>query len=253
MQHSFIDKYADGNSALHRLDPRVRICLFLLLILATVITPPQRFFHLIELMAVLGFLLALSRIPIGFILQRVLMVLPFLLMIVLMAPFLEVRTPTMTVNLRLTQITVDTRLLLTAAVVTKSIISVVSMILLINTGRFSEFLKALQKLRMPSVLVSILMFIYRYVFIIVDQFQRMLAARKARTFSHSRKQRYRGLPQIVGMGFIRSSEHAERVYAAMLARGFDGTVRTMNQLKIRPYDIAFGAVMVLALLLIKIS
>jgi len=253
MQHSFIDKYADRDSILHRLDPRVRICLFLLLIMAAVATRAADFFHLIELTVLLVVLAALSRIPIGFILRRVLVVSPFLLMVVLMAPFLDVKNPVTTLRFSAAQISVDTRLVIAATVFVKSLISVVSVILLLNTGRFTELLKALQKLKMPAALVSILMFIYRYVFIIVDQFQRMLAARKARTFSNSRKQQYRGLPQIVGMGFIRSSEHAERVYAAMLARGFDGTVRTMSRLRIGSCDIVFGLVMAGVILLIKLG
>jgi len=251
MRHSFVDKYADRDSILHRLDPRVRICLFLLLILAAITTPPGSFLHLIELAALLGVLTALSRIPIGFIAKRALMLSPFLLMVVLMAPFLEVKSITTQLDLKVAQLSVSTRALMVTAVAVKSLISMVSVILLINSGRFTEFLKALQKLRMPSILVSILIFMYRYIFIIVDQFQRMLSARKSRTFSNNYKQRYRGLPQLIGMGFIRSSERGERVYAAMLARGFDGTIRSMCRLRIRPIDIVAGLAMVLVIFLIK--
>ena len=249
MQHSFIDKYHHLDSALHRLDSRVRVCLFLLLILAAVTTPAVAIVRLIAMAIFLALLISLSKIPPLFILKRLLLVLPFLVMALLMAPFLKVGQPTVVLDMRLAEITVDSRVVIVVAAFMKASISVVSVIVLLNSGRFSDFLKALQALKVPAVLTSLLMFIYRYIFIIIDQFQRMFIARRSRTFSNSRT--WRGLPGLIGVGFIRASERGERVYDSMLSRGFDGTIRTLNQFKIAPADIIFGIVFLAIITLIR--
>lgn len=249
MQHSFIDKYHYLDSPLHRLDPRVRVCLFLLLILAAVTTPAVSMFRLAATALFLAVVVAVSRIPPLFILKRVLAVLPFLIMALFMAPFLKVSHPTVVLDMRLAKIAVDSRVVIVVAAFMKALISVVSVIVLLNSGSFSDFLKALQALKVPAVLTSLLMFIYRYIFIIIDQFQRMFIARRSRTFGNSRT--WRGLPGLIGVGFIRASERGERVYASMLSRGFNGTIRTLDQFKIGPFDIIFGIVFLAIVTLIR--
>jgi cobalt/nickel transport system permease protein len=249
MQHSFIDKYHYLDSPLHRLDPRVRVCLFLLLILAAVTTPAVSMFKLVATALFLALLAAVSRIPPLFVLKRVLAVLPFLVMALLMAPFLEVSRPTVVLDMRLAKIAVDSRLVIVVAAFMKALISVVSVIVLLNSGRFSDFLKALQTLKVPAVLTSLLMFIYRYIFIIIDQFQRMFIARRSRTFSNRRT--WCGLPGLIGVGFIRASERGERVYASMLSRGFNGTIRTTDQFKIGTSDLIFALLFLTILTLIR--
>jgi len=205
----------------------MRIGLFLLLILAAVTVPVTEFFRLIGLAAFLAVLIAISGIPFIFVFKRVVVLFPFLIMMALMAPFLKVNLPTVYHDMKLAAFSVDSRALIVSAAFMKSLISVVAVILVLNTGRFADFLKALQKLRVPVAIISILVFVYRYVFITVDQFQRMFTARKSRTFSNNRT--WRGLPGMIGVGFIRASERGERVYASMLSRGFDGTIRTFNE------------------------
>ena len=87
----------------------------------------------------------------------------------------------------------------------------------------------------------ILSFMYRYIFILVDEVMRMKQARDSRNFGGSRLWHVRTIGRMTGTLFIRSYERGERVYTAMLARGFSGQSRTLNQLSLKPADAYFSA------------
>jgi len=61
---------------------------------------------------------------------------------------------------------------------------------------------------------------YRYLFVLVDEAQRMKRARASRTFTVRRGRSWRTLATVVSQLFIRASERAERIYGAMCARGW---------------------------------
>ncbi|HTY59023.1 MAG TPA: energy-coupling factor transporter transmembrane component T, partial [Bacteroidota bacterium] len=73
----------------------------------------------------------------------------------------------------------------------------------------------------PALLVTILALMYRYVFLLIDQAERMTRARASRTFMVRRTGRWKLAAGIVSQLFVRSTERAERIYAAMTARGWD--------------------------------
>ncbi|MGI9950999.1 cobalt ECF transporter T component CbiQ [Moorellaceae bacterium AZ2] len=98
--------------------------------------------------------------------------------------------------------------------------------LLLDTTPFGELMGALRSLHFPAVLVQLIEFTLRYIFVTADELARMYVARKARCFQpgHSLLARdtFYTLGQLIGTLFMRSWERSERVYQAMLARGFTG-------------------------------
>jgi cobalt/nickel transport system permease protein len=94
------------------------------------------------------------------------------------------------------------------------------MILLSSTTPFSALLDVMKRARVPDILVSTLALMYRYLFVLMDETQRMRRARASRTFRTERAWRWRTLATVVGQLFVRSTERAERIYAAMAARGW---------------------------------
>ena len=81
---------------------------------------------------------------------------------------------------------------------------------------------------------------YRYIFVLVDEILRMKQARDSRNFGGNRLWQLRTIGNMIGTLFIRSYERGERVYAAMLARGYVGRTRTLNRLNFRLADVYFG-------------
>ena len=102
---------------------------------------------------------------------------------------------------------------------------------------------------MPRVMVMILSFMHRYIFVLVDEMMRMKQARDSRNFGGKRLWHIRTIGNMAGTLFIRSYERGERVYAAMVARGFDGRNRTLNHLSFRQVDAYFGISFSLVLIL----
>jgi len=106
------------------------------------------------------------------------------------------------------------------AMLTKSTLCLFCMLLLSSTTRFTDILGVLRRLRVPALLVTSLALMYRYLALLVDETQRMSRARRARTYADHRGLLLRSAATVVAHLFVRTSERAERVYAAMCARGW---------------------------------
>ena len=106
------------------------------------------------------------------------------------------------------------------SMLTKSTLCLATMILLTATTRFSDLLAVLWRIRVPALLVTTLALMHRYLFVLVEEMERMQRARRSRTFVAGRTSAWRNSAQVAGQLFVRTSERAERVYLAMCARGW---------------------------------
>jgi len=88
-------------------------------------------------------------------------------------------------------------------------------------------LDALGRLGMPRVLLSTLHFMVRYMHVLADELGRMARARRSRTFAPGGIRGWLGAAGLLGVLFVRAMGRADRVHAAMLARGYDGEYRTL--------------------------
>ena len=250
MKHNFIDQYSGLNSFIHRLDPRTKFIAVLAFILVVLTTPPTRWQAFAFYFGLIAGLFLLSRLPPLYVLKRSLVIVPFVLLIALFVPFFKQGEVAGSFNIGLWQISVSYEgltVLWNAAI--KAWLSVLSLILLSATTRLPDLLKGLQQLGMPGVMVMLLSFMYRYTFVLVDEIMRMRRARDSRNFGGRHSWQIKTIGNMLGTLFIRSYERGERVYAAMLARGFDGQIRTLSTLSFRRADLYFGFVFFLLLVL----
>jgi cobalt/nickel transport system permease protein len=145
---------------------------------------------------------AVSRVPPGFLLRRLVMLEAFVLGVAVLTVFQP------------------DGLRLMAVLVARCTLCLATMILLSNTTPFSEMLKILRYLHFPSIMITTLALMYRYLFVLADEAQRMRRARMCRTFVASRGRHWRALGSVISQLFVRASERAERIYSAMCARGW---------------------------------
>lgn len=250
MRHSFLDQYSDRNSLIHRLDPRTKLLTSLLFILAVVLTPPGRWPVFVFYFLLVAALLLLSRVPLLYVLKRSLVIMPFVVLIAVFIPFFREGEVAGSYNIWLWQLSVTYNgLQVFWNILAKAWLSILSLILLTSTTRFSHLLRGMEKLRLPRVMTMIMSFMYRYIFVLVDEVMRMKQARDSRNFGGGRLRQLRTIGNMIGTLFIRSYERGERVYAAMMARGFDGQTRTLESLSFRPPDALFGISLGLVLIL----
>ena len=118
--------------------------------------------------------------------------------------------------------------LVALTILAKNSLAFVAVLTLAGTTPLRRLLVGLRRLGMPAVLVSTLHFMGRYLHVLGDELSRMTQARRSRTFRRSGRLDFGSLAGLIGMLFVRSFERGERVHAAMLARGWDGTIRSLD-------------------------
>lgn len=233
---SFLDPYRVGSSILHRLDARIKTPLFLGLILVTALIPFSAW-PLYPILIALTFAASiLAEIGVLTVQRRALLALPFVLAALpLMFTVKGVALLTLPVGpweLTLTQSGLERFI----AIGLKSWISVQIAVLLAATTTMPDLLLAARTMGVPRVLAAVIGLMWRYLFLMVDETVRLMRARTARSGSSGGRKgqeggrltwRARVTGGMAGSLLLRSFERSERVYAAMLARGYDGEVRNL--------------------------
>jgi len=216
MRLDALERYADLDAPLQRLDARLKLVVAVVYVVAVVATPVGWWGTLAAEGLLMAFLVGLSGVPprelavrwLGF-----LVLFGFLTMMV--APARPERAGHGLAVVALTLLAKDT-------------LAFLATVLLVQVTPFRTLLAAMRRLGVPAVLVSTLQFMYRYLFVLTEELDRMVTARRARTFRRSGRLDWGLLTGLVGVLFLRAFERGERVHAAMLARGWDGTVRTLD-------------------------
>lgn len=251
MKHHFLDQYSNLRSPVHALDPRVKIITlfsFLFFVIFTPITQAPKF----ALYGALVFsTILISRIPLEFVLKRSLVIVPFVLLVAIGLPFLGSGDAAGSYNISIFRIT-HSALLIFLNVLVKSWLCVFPMIVLTATTPFPKLLNGFQRLKLPKIFIMILSFMYRFIFIFIDEFGRMCRARDARAPSLGRIQHIKIVGCMIGTLFARSYERGERVYTAMRSRGFNGEIKLTRELEFKRFDALFFASFFSLLILILV-
>jgi cobalt/nickel transport system permease protein len=225
MRHAFLDHHSGMESPIHHLDARAKIIVFFTFILVGVSSPPSSFYLFGLLAAALSGITLFARLPFGHLAKKVLVVLPFLFLATVSIPFLKKDMVGGGYNLGLGGLTVSrSGLWVLWNVIVKSLLGVFAIILLYSTTSFPKLVKGLERLGSPKIFTTLLSFMYRYSFLLVDEMQRMKRARDSRCFGERWFWQSMTIGQMVGTLFLRSFHRGEKVYLAMLSRGYDGTM-----------------------------
>lgn len=238
MHHAYIDRFAAGDSPVHRIDPRAKV-LVVLVFTALVVSVPKYEVAALFPYAVLPFaMLAFGGIPFRFVAKHLLIVSPFVVFVAIFNPLYDTRSVLVHVGER--AFWVRGGLLSCANICGKFVLTVGALIAVVSTTRFSDLLHALAWFRLPRLFIMELSFLYRYLFLLVEQAMHMRRARDSRGVGAGRlRWRLKTTGGIIGSLFVRTLERGERIYAAMASRGFDGAVRTLHHLHMHPSDYAF--------------
>jgi cobalt/nickel transport system permease protein len=158
-------------------------------------------------------------------LKKVLVILPFLFVVTISVPFFKKDGVGGGYNLGLGGLSVSrSGLWILWNVVIKSSLGVFAIILLYSTTSFPQLVRGLERLGSPKIFTVLISFMYRYSFILIDEMQRMKRARDSRCFGGKCFWQSRTIGHMVGTLFLRSFHRGERVYLAMLSRGYHGTM-----------------------------
>lgn len=229
------------NSLFYRLNARVKV---VSLISFVVLSSNLKSWQV--LMAGLLFMLllaGLSRIPAFYLVKRLAWVIPFGGVLVIIFPLVIPGEPLF----RIFSLAGSVEGARQAVVLLLRLLNAVTALsLLTATTRFKELMIAFKALRVPQIFVMLIEFTVRYISVLADEINRMQLARKARGFQGGRSllhwYTFKVTGQLIGTLFIRSFERSERVYNAMLARGYGRGVRVNESLQLGKEDLCWGAV-----------
>lgn len=256
----FLDPYQPGESLLHTLDARVKLPLAVAFILSIALFPWGAWpAYLIAAAFVLSAVI-LSGLKVKYVFGRAVIAVPFILAALPVIfttsgqPVITLQLPGWQMNFTIPGIE---RFL---GIALKSWLAVQSAILLAATTPFPELLVAMRAVRVPRLLVAIFSLMWRYMFVLGDETLRLLRARAARS-GHAEGPglnpggsfvwRARITGGMAGSLFVRSLERSDRIYNAMLARGYDGEVRTLPLPPVKVRDLAIlvvGGILTISML-----
>jgi cobalt/nickel transport system permease protein len=260
MHVHFLDPYAARRSLVHSLDPRVKLVLAVAFILTTSLVPLGVWPVYILLLAIILSIEVLSELGIRFVQKRASLALPFILAAL---PLLLTThgVPLLTFVWWGWQASISLQgLERFSSIAFKSWLSIQAAILLVSSTPFPELLAAMPALKVPQLLVAIFGLMWRYLFVLADEALRLIRARAARSSDSGIPEartgrditwRARVTGGMAGSLFLRAFERSDRIYMAMLARGYDGEVRStpLPNLQPRHWSILVAGLAILGILL----
>lgn len=234
-----LEEFADGDSFLHRADPRVKLlaaCPYVLVIaLMDGLTGPS-----VALLAS-ALLTASARLDAKKLLQRLLAVNVFIALLWVFLPFTYPGETLFAIGpLKASR----EGLLYALSITLKSNAIVLATIAMLGTSGIFSLAHALVHLKVPSKLVHLFFFFYRYISVLHEEYHRLRDAMRIRCFrAGTNTNTYRAFAYLMGMLIVRSYERSQRIYWAMLCRGFKDRFPVMSHFSLKKGDILFGCLM----------
>ncbi|MHC1631019.1 MAG: cobalt ECF transporter T component CbiQ [Methanotrichaceae archaeon] len=227
-----IDEFSHLNSSIHRWDPRAKIASILALIFSIVLL--KSFPIALLGLSVAVCMLLISRLPLSFVARGIKWPAIFLLTFLLILPFTTKGEEIVTSDMLSFSMN---GLVLGMLMLTRGLAAVILIYPLVGSAPFNTTILALKRLGLPDVVTQIFLFAYRYFFLLYDQLQSMnksLASKGfvKRTDTHTAKV----MGTAIGMLFIRSYESSDRVYQAMISRGYNGRLPDTEQFEMKRND-----------------
>jgi cobalt/nickel transport system permease protein len=266
MSPDFFDRFSRGTTVCHRMPATWKLGLTLTVILIAVSLPFSQWPIHGCLLCLVFVAHSLARIPVGYLARRVAWLLPFVLGLAASVALSSAAVPlsppggeglgvrgvqplTSTESVSPSTTSAKPRLgdarpsppaplpqggegsrgAIAGAIIVRSLISFLAALWLVHVTPFDELLATLRRCHVPALLVSLMSFLYRYSFVLLDELDKMRTARQARSFGAADwRSRWKTNAQLMGQLLIRAMNRGERVHGAMCARGWSGDAKYVS-------------------------
>lgn len=228
-----LDRDSHLSTAWHRLLPKVRLICVLLLVFASSFTPNGHWWTWSIYSLGLAVIIALSRVKFSVLIKRVAIESVFLGVVLLGTLFRE--GGEILWQWGGLRITTESAIIL-GSVSFKAVLCLLILNVLVMTTAIADLLDALTALKMPPLLVAILNSMYRYLGVLINEFETMRRAALSRNLLNNRRWQRLIIGNTMGSLFIRSYERGERIHQAMLARGYRGMTAIVKEQPLQKID-----------------
>ncbi len=236
------ERFCHGSSLLHTTDARIKIVATV--VLALIITLCKNVETAIIGLGVSIMLLMLARLDMRLVAWRLLLVNTFIAFLWVMLPFTYPGEAMLSLGpLKVSREGIDLAILITI----KANAVILLFISLLATSTVADLGHAMESLGVPSKLCLLLLFSYRYIAVVNQEYNRLARAARFRCFTpRSDMHTYRTYAYMFGMTLVKSWSRAERVGQAMRLRGFHGRFYSLYKPSVRVRDIIFLASVLIA-------
>ncbi len=228
-----LDRLARRDTPVHRVDPRAKVVTTAVFIVCVVSYGKYELLGLLPFAVFPVVLATEGGLPLGFLGKLLLMASPFALVMAAFNPLFDQE-----VVAYVGSVGVAGGWVSFASIIARFLLTVAAALVLTATTGFTGICLALEKLKVPDVLVTQLLLLFRYIFVLGDEAGRMGQARRLRSFGR-RGMGWRIYGQMLGQLLLRAFARAQRIYLAMKSRGFDGEIRVARRLRFGAADLAF--------------
>lgn len=211
-----MDTLAMGDSPLHRLDPRAKLVTTLVFIVTVVSFGKYEVSALIPFCIFPLVQISVGSLPLGYLLRKVLIVTPLALFIGIFNPLLD-----RDILVHLGSVHISGGWISFLSILLRFVLTVTAALTLVALTGFNTVCLALEKLGTPRAFVVQLLFLYRYIFVLIDEAARLARARALRTFE-SKGMGFKPFVSLLAQLLLRTLDRAQRVHLAMRCRGFAG-------------------------------
>ena len=223
----YFEKFSNLNSPIHQVNPLIKFVVVFSFIILNLM-----FVHIISyflLMIPIFSIIIISRVSLKQFFFRTLFFIT-LFAVVIAIPLLFI-TPGQIIALwKLGSLNIIITLegvIVASSFILRIWVSLMAIMTLIFTTPFANLIHAMKYMRIPRIFLLLYSLTYRYIFLFIDELLRMLRAKEARSFRRlGFRMRFKILGQVFGTLLVRSINKSERVYRAMLARGYTGDLVT---------------------------
>ncbi|OGS12351.1 MAG: cobalt ECF transporter T component CbiQ [Elusimicrobia bacterium RIFOXYA2_FULL_58_8] len=231
----YMDTLAGGDTALHRLDARAKLLVTALFIVCVVSFNHYEISRLMPFFLYPVFLIAAGELPAGYLLRKVLAVAPFAVFVGMFNPLLDRGT-----LFQLGPLAVSGGAASFFSILLRFLLTVTTALALVALTGVNGICAALESCGVPKVFVMQLLFLNRYITVLAGEAGRMARARALRSFSAG-EMPAAVFARLAGQLLLRAYARAERIYSAMLCRGFYGRIQLQRSSTVGGKEIAFVA------------
>jgi len=240
-----LDQLAEQDTPLHCIDPRVKLVTTLCFLITVVSYGSHEVAALLPLFLYPLILSAVGEIPGAYLRRKLLIALPFALLVGMFNPLFDTHA-----MLQIGGLSISGGWISYASILLRFALTVSAALILVASTGFTAVCMACGRLGMPRVFSTQLLFLYRYIFVLTDEGQRMMRARSLRSFG-SRGTGVKVYGSMLGQLLLRTMDRAQRIHRAMLCRGFDGDIRLNRRYALRAVDLGFGLGWVMFFILVR--
>ena len=233
MHHVLLERWSRSESLIHSRDARIKLFTALIFLIVVATTPPFNWICFATYACALVLATWTANLPLTGLLTRAALVLPFCLIFGLTTWLFGDHSRAI-------------------GIVEKAYLSAWTALWLAGTTPLPLLLKAAEWFGVPRLLILVIQFLYRYLFVLSEQGQHMRLAAACRAGTRGATRSLFGAAAgALAVLFARSYQRADGIHRAMQSRGFTGAFPAVALGRMTPADAAFFALAIIPVVAVR--